>query len=151
MPKKLNIFTWRVLLGRLPTRWSLSLKGLNIPSLLCPLCLKMWKKLIMSCFCVNRLLLFGQWYLDGWIWSCQVSLVYENYLFGWKWSIFLLKSRRLWSQLFKRLNGWSEGSVTVLFLGSLSRPKSLFLMIVDFSFNCFLETIKQMLVGLIGL
>ncbi|PWA56649.1 reverse transcriptase zinc-binding domain-containing protein [Artemisia annua] len=36
IPKKVNILSWRALRDRLPNRWNLSRKGINIPSLLCP-------------------------------------------------------------------------------------------------------------------
>ncbi|GJV01597.1 RNA-directed DNA polymerase, eukaryota, reverse transcriptase zinc-binding domain protein [Tanacetum coccineum] len=35
---KINIFRWRVSLDKLPTRLNLSLRGVDIPSTLCPLC-----------------------------------------------------------------------------------------------------------------
>ncbi|GKF82168.1 RNA-directed DNA polymerase, eukaryota, partial [Tanacetum coccineum] len=38
IPIKINIFAWRVYLDKLPTRLNLSLRGLDIPSILCPLC-----------------------------------------------------------------------------------------------------------------
>ncbi|GJU31861.1 RNA-directed DNA polymerase, eukaryota [Tanacetum coccineum] len=38
LPKKINIFIWRVLRDRLPTRWNLSRKGIDVDSLSCPVC-----------------------------------------------------------------------------------------------------------------
>ncbi|GJZ08377.1 RNA-directed DNA polymerase, eukaryota, reverse transcriptase zinc-binding domain protein [Tanacetum coccineum] len=38
VPIKLNILAWRIRLDRLPTRMNLSSRGLEIPSILCPLC-----------------------------------------------------------------------------------------------------------------
>nr|GEU78410.1 RNA-directed DNA polymerase, eukaryota [Tanacetum cinerariifolium] len=38
VPGKINIFAWQVRLDKLPTRLNLSLKGLDIESILCPLC-----------------------------------------------------------------------------------------------------------------
>ncbi|GKA47977.1 RNA-directed DNA polymerase, eukaryota, reverse transcriptase zinc-binding domain protein [Tanacetum coccineum] len=38
VPIKLNILAWRIHLDRLPTRMNLSSRGLEIPSILCPLC-----------------------------------------------------------------------------------------------------------------
>ncbi|GJS09365.1 zinc knuckle CX2CX4HX4C containing protein [Tanacetum coccineum] len=38
VPIKVNIMAWRVLLDNLPTRFNLSSRGLEIPSLSCPLC-----------------------------------------------------------------------------------------------------------------
>ena len=38
LPRKVNIFVWRLSLDRLPTRLNLSLRGLDIPSIVCPMC-----------------------------------------------------------------------------------------------------------------
>ncbi|GKA23566.1 RNA-directed DNA polymerase, eukaryota [Tanacetum coccineum] len=38
IPRKVNILVWRALRDRTPTRWNLSRKGIEVPSLLCPLC-----------------------------------------------------------------------------------------------------------------
>ncbi|GJW52228.1 RNA-directed DNA polymerase, eukaryota, reverse transcriptase zinc-binding domain protein [Tanacetum coccineum] len=38
LPKKINIFIWRALRDRLPTRWNLSRKGIDLDSLSCPIC-----------------------------------------------------------------------------------------------------------------
>nr|GEX19889.1 RNA-directed DNA polymerase, eukaryota [Tanacetum cinerariifolium] len=35
---KINIFSWRVCFDKLPTRLNLSLRGIDIPSILCPFC-----------------------------------------------------------------------------------------------------------------
>ncbi|GKF28784.1 RNA-directed DNA polymerase, eukaryota [Tanacetum coccineum] len=37
-PIKINIFAWRVCFNKLPTRLNLSLRGIDIPSIICPLC-----------------------------------------------------------------------------------------------------------------
>ncbi|GJV32390.1 hypothetical protein Tco_1392790 [Tanacetum coccineum] len=38
MPIKINLFAWRVRLDKLPTRLNLSLKGIDISTIVCPLC-----------------------------------------------------------------------------------------------------------------
>ncbi|GKC38739.1 RNA-directed DNA polymerase, eukaryota [Tanacetum coccineum] len=38
LPSKVNIFLWRLALDRLPNRWNLSSRGLDIPSISCPMC-----------------------------------------------------------------------------------------------------------------
>ncbi|GJV08588.1 RNA-directed DNA polymerase, eukaryota [Tanacetum coccineum] len=38
VPGKINIFAWKVRLDKIPTRLNLSLRGLDIESILCPLC-----------------------------------------------------------------------------------------------------------------
>ena len=37
-PKKLNVFIWRAILDRIPTRKNLSDMNIDIPSTLCPFC-----------------------------------------------------------------------------------------------------------------
>ena len=38
MPKKVNIFVWRVLQGRIPVREELDKRGIDLDSKLCPCC-----------------------------------------------------------------------------------------------------------------
>ncbi|GJU06637.1 RNA-directed DNA polymerase, eukaryota [Tanacetum coccineum] len=38
MPIKINVFAWRVRLDKLPTLLNLSLKGIDISTIICPLC-----------------------------------------------------------------------------------------------------------------
>ena len=38
MPKKVNIFVWRALKGRLPVREELDKRGVDLDSVLCPCC-----------------------------------------------------------------------------------------------------------------
>ncbi|GKF84931.1 RNA-directed DNA polymerase, eukaryota [Tanacetum coccineum] len=38
IPIKINIFAWRMSLDKLPTRLNLSLCGIEIPSIICPIC-----------------------------------------------------------------------------------------------------------------
>ncbi|GKC82383.1 RNA-directed DNA polymerase, eukaryota, partial [Tanacetum coccineum] len=38
LPKKINIFIWRTLRDRLPSKWNLSRKGIEVNSLNCPIC-----------------------------------------------------------------------------------------------------------------
>nr|GEV32464.1 reverse transcriptase domain, reverse transcriptase zinc-binding domain protein [Tanacetum cinerariifolium] len=38
LPKKINIFIWRSLRDRLPSRWNLSRKGIDVISINCPIC-----------------------------------------------------------------------------------------------------------------
>ncbi|GJV69249.1 RNA-directed DNA polymerase, eukaryota [Tanacetum coccineum] len=38
IPKKVNVMIWRALRDRLPTRWNISRKGIELFSLLCPIC-----------------------------------------------------------------------------------------------------------------
>ena len=38
VPNKVNIMVWKMTLDRLPTRVNLDARGLDIPSILCPIC-----------------------------------------------------------------------------------------------------------------
>ncbi|GJX61980.1 RNA-directed DNA polymerase, eukaryota, reverse transcriptase zinc-binding domain protein [Tanacetum coccineum] len=38
VPKKVNIFCWRMFLNRIPTRLLLDSRGIDIPNVLCPIC-----------------------------------------------------------------------------------------------------------------
>ncbi|GKD84551.1 retrovirus-related pol polyprotein from transposon TNT 1-94 [Tanacetum coccineum] len=38
VPIKINIFAWKMSLDKLPTRLNLSLRGIEIPSIICPIC-----------------------------------------------------------------------------------------------------------------
>ncbi|GJT42501.1 RNA-directed DNA polymerase, eukaryota [Tanacetum coccineum] len=38
IPIKVNILAWRVYLDKIPTRFNLSIKGIDIPTIFCPLC-----------------------------------------------------------------------------------------------------------------
>ncbi|GKC61754.1 RNA-directed DNA polymerase, eukaryota, reverse transcriptase zinc-binding domain protein [Tanacetum coccineum] len=38
VPIKINIFAWRISLDRLPTRFNLSFRGIDVSSILCPIC-----------------------------------------------------------------------------------------------------------------
>nr|GEZ56975.1 RNA-directed DNA polymerase, eukaryota [Tanacetum cinerariifolium] len=42
IPIKINIFAWKLYLDKLPTRLNISLRGLDIPSFICPLCSIQW-------------------------------------------------------------------------------------------------------------
>nr|XP_043639616.1 uncharacterized protein LOC122610690 [Erigeron canadensis] len=58
VPKKVNILVWRTLIDRIPTRYNLSNKGIDIPSILCPLCstdLETTNHLFLACKIANKL------------------------------------------------------------------------------------------------
>ncbi|GKC86090.1 RNA-directed DNA polymerase, eukaryota, reverse transcriptase zinc-binding domain protein [Tanacetum coccineum] len=59
VPIKINIFAWRVCLDKLPTRLNLSLRGVDIPSILCPLCstaVESSSHLLFSCHLARQLM-----------------------------------------------------------------------------------------------
>ncbi|GJW48716.1 RNA-directed DNA polymerase, eukaryota, reverse transcriptase zinc-binding domain protein [Tanacetum coccineum] len=58
IPIKVNIFAWKVCLDKLPTRLNLSLRGLDIPSILCPNCFvagESFAHLLFSCDLARQL------------------------------------------------------------------------------------------------
>ncbi|GJV60665.1 RNA-directed DNA polymerase, eukaryota [Tanacetum coccineum] len=60
IPIKINIFAWRVSLDKLPTRLNLSLRGLDIRSIICPLCsivVKSTSHLLFSCQLARQLMI----------------------------------------------------------------------------------------------
>ncbi|GJW79859.1 RNA-directed DNA polymerase, eukaryota [Tanacetum coccineum] len=67
IPIKINIFAWRVSLDKLPTRLNLSLRGLDIPSIICPLCsivVESTSHLIFSCQLARQLMFKVVHWLD---------------------------------------------------------------------------------------
>ncbi|GJV81034.1 RNA-directed DNA polymerase, eukaryota, partial [Tanacetum coccineum] len=60
VPIKINILAWRVCLDRLPTRFNLSLCGIDVSSILCPICSSAGETsshLLFSCNVARQLLL----------------------------------------------------------------------------------------------
>ncbi|GKE21387.1 RNA-directed DNA polymerase, eukaryota [Tanacetum coccineum] len=60
VPIKINVFAWRVSLDKLPTRLNLSLRGVDIPSILCPLCsitVESSSHLLFSCHLARQLMI----------------------------------------------------------------------------------------------
>nr|GEZ09505.1 RNA-directed DNA polymerase, eukaryota, reverse transcriptase zinc-binding domain protein [Tanacetum cinerariifolium] len=66
LPIKLNIFWWRMLLDRLPTRSNLYNRGIDIPCVMCPNCkpgIKSRNHLFFSCsMSLDLVRLFGRWW-----------------------------------------------------------------------------------------
>ncbi|GJS27598.1 RNA-directed DNA polymerase, eukaryota, reverse transcriptase zinc-binding domain protein [Tanacetum coccineum] len=57
IPIKINIFTWRVFLDKLLTRLNLSLRGIDIPSIFCPVCsisVESTSHLLFSCHLAHQ-------------------------------------------------------------------------------------------------
>ncbi|GKB94008.1 RNA-directed DNA polymerase, eukaryota [Tanacetum coccineum] len=98
VPIKINVFAWRVRLDKLPTRLNLSLRGIEISSIMCPLCnssVESASHLFFSCH-VSRLIwkkILRWWDLD------------ENTIDSYDEWLLLLKNIRLP----KRLKDLFEG------------------------------------------
>ncbi|GJZ21920.1 RNA-directed DNA polymerase, eukaryota [Tanacetum coccineum] len=90
VPIKINIFAWKVCLDKLPTRLNVSLRGIDIPSIICPVCNSAGEScshILFSCI-MARLLLrkFARW------WELEIPefISYEDWL-AWFISIRLSK------------------------------------------------------------
>ncbi|GJY60897.1 RNA-directed DNA polymerase, eukaryota [Tanacetum coccineum] len=80
VPIQINIFAWKVCLDKLPTRLNLSLRGIDIPSISCPICSSVGEScshLLFSCS-MARLLLrkVARW----WELDIPEFLSYEDWL-----------------------------------------------------------------------
>ncbi|GJS19991.1 RNA-directed DNA polymerase, eukaryota [Tanacetum coccineum] len=81
IPIKINIFAWRVSLDKLPTRLNLSLRGLDIPSIICPLCsivVESTSHLLFSCQLAHQLMIKV---VHWWELEYQDFHSYEDWLF----------------------------------------------------------------------
>ncbi|GKA78769.1 reverse transcriptase domain, reverse transcriptase zinc-binding domain protein [Tanacetum coccineum] len=70
IPQKINIFAWRTVRGRLPVRVELDKKGINLHSVLCPVCDNACESIdhgIVLCGEVMKVwsLVFGWWHLGN--------------------------------------------------------------------------------------
>ncbi|GJV70260.1 RNA-directed DNA polymerase, eukaryota [Tanacetum coccineum] len=73
LPKKVNIFIWRVLRDRLPTRWNLSWRGIDMDSLSCPTC-------DVSVETIDHILWFCSLATAVWHQSAFGSYMYSRYM-----------------------------------------------------------------------
>ncbi|GKE47576.1 RNA-directed DNA polymerase, eukaryota [Tanacetum coccineum] len=116
IPIKINIFPWRVSLDKLPTRLNLSLRGLDIPSIFCPLCsiaVESTSHLLFSCQLARQLMLkvvrwweleyqdfltYGDWLL--WLNNLRVSKSFKDvfegvcYITWWVITVVVMTSTR---------------------------------------------------------
>ena len=79
MPRKVNIFIWRLMLDRIPTRNAIKRRGMEIENVLCPIC-NVEEENLMHLFgrCEVELEL-GKHYSNGWIFKCQISGILVNF------------------------------------------------------------------------
>ncbi|GJU19992.1 RNA-directed DNA polymerase, eukaryota [Tanacetum coccineum] len=135
LPIKINVFAWKVSLDALPTRCNMSLRGIEIPSILCPLCNQAVEN------------------SDHIFFSCSlVRKVWIRFLIWWESDVTNFNSYNEWiswmsnSRLPKGLKGFLEGSCYVLwwlvwkfrnrilFSDASSKPDSLFDDVVHMSY-----------------
>ncbi|GJU04920.1 RNA-directed DNA polymerase, eukaryota [Tanacetum coccineum] len=103
VPIKVNIHAWRVCLDKLPTRVNLSLRGVDIPSIFCPLCntaVESTSHFFFSCPLTRQV---GRNFL---IWWELEDTVFNSYN---EWLIWLVNSR-----LQKHLKEFLEGICYVI-------------------------------------
>ncbi|GKC85144.1 RNA-directed DNA polymerase, eukaryota [Tanacetum coccineum] len=123
IPIKINIFAWRVFLDKLPTRLNLSLRGLDIPSILCPVCsisVESTSHLLFSCHLARQLMSkVSRWWelefqdffsYDDWLlWfknlrmSKRLKDVYEGVCYISWWVIWKFRNQILFGKQFPQV------------------------------------------------
>ncbi|GJV89336.1 RNA-directed DNA polymerase, eukaryota [Tanacetum coccineum] len=117
LPIKINVFAWKVCLDALPTRCNMSLRGIDIPSILCPLCNRAVENsdhIFFSCSMVRKVWrrLLTWWELDvssfhsynewiSWLSSIRLPKLLKVFLEGscyvmW-WLVWKFRNRLLFS------------------------------------------------------
>ncbi|GJW54293.1 RNA-directed DNA polymerase, eukaryota [Tanacetum coccineum] len=96
IPIKVNVFAWRVRMDKLPTRLNLSFRGMEIPSILCPICdleVESISHLLFSCSMARDILskVCQWWSLDS-----TSFLSYEDWL---SWLTYIRISKQIKSVL----------------------------------------------------
>nr|GEZ44576.1 RNA-directed DNA polymerase, eukaryota, reverse transcriptase zinc-binding domain protein [Tanacetum cinerariifolium] len=115
MPIKLNVFTWKVKLNALPTRFNISRRGMYISSLSCPLCqegVESSSHLFFNCILIRQLYSkIARWWdisFDGcssyeeWLeWlnslrlSVKIKLMLEGVIYSLWWNIWVFCNKTL--------------------------------------------------------
>ena len=83
VPRKVNIFIWRLLLERIPTRVALSKRGLELPSIVCAVCGGAPESIVHLFFSVKLQDVFGSPFLDGFNSHLFCFWVWWKRLIGW--------------------------------------------------------------------
>ncbi|GKC26964.1 RNA-directed DNA polymerase, eukaryota [Tanacetum coccineum] len=89
-PDKINILAWKVCLDKLPTRLNLSLRGIDIPSIICPICSSAGESCSHLLFACNMARLLLRKVARWWELDIPEFLSYEDWL-AWFTSIRLPK------------------------------------------------------------
>ncbi|GJU29755.1 RNA-directed DNA polymerase, eukaryota [Tanacetum coccineum] len=146
IPIKINIFAWRVSLDKLPTRLNLSLRGLDIPSIICPLCsiaVESTSHLLFSCQLARQLMIkVVHWweleyqdfhsYEDWLLWfknlrvSKRLKDVFEGVCYISWWVIWKFRNQVLFGINFPRLDLLFDDIVRLSFHWCSSRCSSNF-------------------------
>ncbi|GJR33625.1 RNA-directed DNA polymerase, eukaryota, reverse transcriptase zinc-binding domain protein [Tanacetum coccineum] len=154
IPIKINIFAWRVSLDKLPTRLNLSLRGLDIPSIICPLCsiaVESTSHLLFSCQLARQLMIkVVHWweleyqdfhsYEDWLLWfknlrvSKRLKDVFEGVCYISWWVIWKFRNQVLFGINFPRLDLLFDDIVRLSFHWCSSRCSS------NFDWNTWMKT-----------
>ncbi|GJU06616.1 RNA-directed DNA polymerase, eukaryota, reverse transcriptase zinc-binding domain protein [Tanacetum coccineum] len=99
IPIKVNVFLWRLMLNKLPTKVNLDRKGVDVGSILCPICsedVESANHIFFSCEMAKDLwALFARW------WELDIP-VFDNFQSGWRGSIhliYLIRRSSFWKEL----------------------------------------------------
>ncbi|GJQ96935.1 RNA-directed DNA polymerase, eukaryota, reverse transcriptase zinc-binding domain protein [Tanacetum coccineum] len=144
LPIKINVFAWKVCLDALPTRCNMSLRGIDIPSILCPLCNRAVENsdhIFFSCSMVRKVWrrLLTWWELDvssfhsynewiSWLSSIRLPKLLKVFLEGscyvmW-WLVWKFRNRLLFSDPTSKPDSLFDDVVQMSFLWMNSRKDS---------------------------
>ncbi|GKE62230.1 RNA-directed DNA polymerase, eukaryota, reverse transcriptase zinc-binding domain protein [Tanacetum coccineum] len=144
LPIKINVFAWKVCLDALPTRCNMSLRGIDISSILCPLCNRAVENsdhIFFSCSMVRKVWrrLLTWWELDvssfhsynewiSWLSSIRLPKLLKVFLEGscyvmW-WLVWKFRNRLLFSDPTSKPDFLFDDVVQMSFLWMYSRSKS---------------------------
>ncbi|GKD60969.1 RNA-directed DNA polymerase, eukaryota [Tanacetum coccineum] len=141
IPLKINIFSWRVYLDKLPTRANISLRGIDIPNIMCPICnssMESTNHLFFSCTLAKDLLKkvtlmcepryvdihsYGDW-LD-WLKSLKlqnrVKDLFEAVCYVLWWSIWKYRNQAIFGGMKQRLETFFDDILLLSFTWCNSR------------------------------
>ncbi|GJS69465.1 RNA-directed DNA polymerase, eukaryota [Tanacetum coccineum] len=141
IPLKINIFAWRVYLDKLPTRANISLRGIDIPNIMCPICnssMESTNHLFFSCTLAKDLLKkvtrwweleyvdihsYGDW-LD-WLKSLKlqnrVKDLFEAVCYVLWWSIWKYRNQAIFGGMKQRLETFFDDILLLSFTWCNSR------------------------------
>ncbi|KAL4584844.1 hypothetical protein LXL04_009454 [Taraxacum kok-saghyz] len=136
IPKKVNIFVWRVLRNRLPTRGSLQGRGIHLETVRCPLCNEQEETvnhLLGSCTVANAM--WGK--VFRWMQLQRISVSSMDQLFDWLEGVKVSKDKKKLIEVILCTTLWGMWRYRndVIHESRLLRKNMLFDFIQDFSFN----------------
>nr|GEU91876.1 RNA-directed DNA polymerase, eukaryota [Tanacetum cinerariifolium] len=141
IPLKINIFAWRVYLDKLPTRANISLRGIDIPNIMCPICnssLESTNHLFFSCKLAKDLLKkvtrwweleyvdihsYGDWleWLKSLKLQNRVKDLFEAVCYVLWWSIWKYRNQAIFGGMKQRLETFFDDILLLSFTWCNSR------------------------------